>query len=85
MSLCYVPGMVRVVIDDPEVLAKASESSEALRSLCREEVERFHQYLKNFGGDYKDGLAKWERFAIEGYLYQKIRGHLEPSEPPRAA
>jgi hypothetical protein len=85
MSMWYVPAMVRVVIDDPEVLAKVRDGGDALKSLCREEVERFHRYLMDFGGDYKEGLTRWERSAVEGYLYQKIRGHIDAPEPRPAA
>jgi hypothetical protein len=72
--------MFRVVIDDPVALEKA-KSSDGLRDLCRREVARFHEYLQNFGGDYKDGLSKWEGLAIEGYLYQKFRGHIDEKVP----
>jgi len=47
-----------------------------LRALCRKEVDRFEAELRKHP-DYSDGLVKIERFAVEGYLYQKLRGHLD--------
>ena len=61
---------------DPSVL----ENPERLRSLCRKEVERFDEYLRRTDPQFKDGLARFERLAVEGYLYQKARGHLDASE-----
>ena len=46
-----------------------------LRSLCQKEVARFESVMKEHP-DYRDGLVKIERYAVEGYLYQKLRGHL---------
>lgn len=70
-----IPFFMRVMItvEDQTV----ANGGEPLKALCREEVEKFHQYLLKFGGEFKDGLAKFERVAIEGYLYQKIRGHID--------
>lgn len=53
-----------------------------LRDLCRKEVEIFDAYLRSQGGEWVDGLAKFERLAVEGYLYQKIRGHLNEKDGP---
>ena len=76
----YVPGMatLKLVIEasdaERELLAKGGDP---LRDLCRKEVDAFDEYLRNYGGDYGQGLARFERFAVEGFLYQKIRGHLD--------
>lgn len=78
----YVCGMIRVVIDDPAVAAKLKSGGDDLKDLCRKEVERFHQYLQKFGGDYAEGLTNWEKSVVEGYLYQKIRGHIDEKIPP---
>lgn len=51
-------------------------NSGPLRALCRKEVERFEDVLRQHP-DYADGLVKIERLAVEGYLYQKLRGHLD--------
>jgi hypothetical protein len=48
-----------------------------LRSLCRKEVDRFDEYLRRTDPQFRDGLARWERLAVEGYLYQKVKGHLD--------
>jgi len=32
--------------------------------------------------DYADGLVKIERLAVEGYLYQKLRGHIDEKAAP---
>jgi hypothetical protein len=51
-----------------------------LRSLCRKEVDRFDEYLRRTDPQFRDGLARFERLAIEGYIYQKAKGHLDASE-----
>jgi len=51
-----------------------------LRALCQKEVERFEEVLKTHP-DYSDGLVLIERRAVEGYLYQKLRGHLDAKAP----
>lgn len=48
-----------------------------LRSLCQKEVDRFVDYVQHEDPQFRDGLAKFERFAIEGYLYQKAKGHID--------
>jgi hypothetical protein len=48
-----------------------------LRSLCQKEVSRFEQYVQAEDPQFKDGLSRFERLAIEGYLYQKARGHID--------
>jgi hypothetical protein len=47
-----------------------------LRALCRQEVERFEMAVR-VHPDYRDGLVMIEKRAVEGYLYQKIRGHID--------
>jgi len=74
----------------PEELQEAVEAAERdnsslLRGLCQKEIDRFDQYLSNFGSqatndvdrDWVYGLSRWERRVLEGYLYQKIRGHID--------
>jgi len=46
-----------------------------LRALCQKEVEAFESTMR-LHPDYADGLVKIERLAVEGYLYQKLRGHI---------
>jgi hypothetical protein len=53
-----------------------------LRALCRNEVEAFETWIRGHP-DYSDGLVRIERLAVEGYLYQKLRGHIKPSVSPR--
>lgn len=66
---------IKITIEDKDL------DPDTLRSVCSKEVDRFDAYLKKYGGDYVDGLARFERLAIEGFLYQAIRGHLDsPSE-----
>ena len=50
-----------------------------LRSLCRKEVARFELAVRQHP-DYRDGLVMIERRAVEGYLYQKLRNHIDSSE-----
>lgn len=61
--------------EDPAV----ANGGQPLRDLCRQEVRNFDRYLREkVGGEYAAGLSRFERLAIEGFLYQKIRGHIEP-------
>jgi hypothetical protein len=46
-----------------------------LRSLCQKEVALFEAAIRDHP-DYRDGLVKIERLAVEGYLYQKLRNHI---------
>lgn len=65
-------------IVDEDRAEEAAKGGRPLRDLCREEVDNFDQYLKTCGyPEYAHGLAQWERYAIEGYLYQKIRGRID--------
>ena len=68
---------IRLVIDDPQLAEQVRDGGPSLRSLCQKEVDAFDAYLRRYGAEYAEGLAKFERLAIEGYIYQKIRGHLE--------
>jgi hypothetical protein len=52
-----------------------------LRALCRKEVEAFETTIREHP-DYADGLVQIERFAVEGYLYQKLRGHIHAKAAP---
>lgn len=55
-------------------------NADPLRALCQKEVSRFEEGLRGHP-DYSDGLVKIERFAVEGYLYQKLRGHVDEKTP----
>lgn len=68
--------MLKIVIEDQTLAAEAVKGGDTLRDLCREEVDAFENVMRRHP-DYRDGLARFERFAVEGYLYQKIRGHLD--------
>jgi hypothetical protein len=62
-----------------EALASAEQGNPSpLRLLCRKEVECFEAAIKQHP-HYADGLVLIERRVIEGYLYQKLRGHLDAS------
>jgi hypothetical protein len=65
--------------DDFNAAIAAAEKGvgDSLRGLCRKEVERFELYLKKSDAWFSEGLAPFERLAIEGYLYQKLRGHMD--------
>jgi hypothetical protein len=53
--------------------------SDLLRSLCRKEVERFEQYVNAVDPNFSDGqgLVRIEARVLEGYLYQKLKGHID--------
>jgi len=72
---------IRVIVDEA-LDADIAKGGEPLRSLCRREAQRFDAYLRNYGQEYSDGLASWEQKAVEGYLYQKLRGHIDEKEEP---
>ena len=48
-----------------------------LRDLCQKEALRFDEYLRDVDPQFRDGLARFELLAIEGYLYQKAKGHID--------
>lgn len=58
------------------VAAAIRDGGEQLRQIVSAEVDRFDAYLRNFGHEYVEGLARFERLAVEGYIYQKLRGRL---------
>jgi len=64
--------------DDLEKAKSAAEGGDPgpLRGLCQKETSRFEAMLRQHP-EYSDGLVKIERLAVEGYLYQKIRGHVD--------
>lgn len=74
---------MRLVIDLPfsesELNVAKEEASKGnaapLRALCRKELEAFEAVMRKHP-DYADGLVKIEKLAVEGYLYQKLRGHI---------
>lgn len=71
---------VRVPSEDEfNVAVAAAEKGNGvpLRDLCREEVERFEAYLKKSDPWFAEGLVQIEQRAIEGYIYQKLRGHVD--------
>jgi hypothetical protein len=50
-----------------------------LRSLCQKEVERFEQYCVAVDPNFQDGsgFVYIEAKVLEGYLYQKVKGHID--------
>jgi hypothetical protein len=71
------------LVGEPEEIEKLLQGGNVLRSLCQKEVESFNEYLQQFareqpdiGSDYETGLARFEKDAIGGYLYQKLRGRV---------
>ena len=77
MRMLILMSDIALKIEDEELANEVATGGQSLRNLCRKEVEYFDKYLRQHGGEYKEGLAKFEALAIEGYLYQKIRGHLD--------
>lgn len=75
-------AQISVKLEDPsrEEYDALDKGGDPLRTLCRKEVESFDQYLRQWGSespegrDYADGLVRWERNVVEGYLYQKLLG-----------
>ena len=77
--------MAKIVVElsdlsDPEEAASLGKGGDPLRALCQKEVESFDQFLRQWGSeapegrDYVDGLVRWERSVVEGFLYQKLMG-----------
>ena len=62
-----------------EIVAKGGPP---LRDLCQREVASFDAYLRQHGKEYSEGLSRFERLAVEGYIYQKLRGRLDKSPEP---
>ena len=77
--------MIKISVDDSlkEIVANGGDP---LRTLCQKEVDLFDAYLRKYGDDrrneYKGGMAKFERWMLEGYLYQKLRGRLDQDVLP---
>ena len=84
--MTYAPGrryecfVIDLKVTDPETAKAVAEGGAPLRSLCQKEVSKFEDYLREYGGEYGEGLARFERLAIEGYIYQKVRGHFDGQE-----
>jgi hypothetical protein len=76
---------IKLPFAEDELAAAQAEASRGnagpLRDLCRKEVEAFEACIKQHP-DYADGLVKIERLAVEGYLYQKVRGHVDEKAAP---
>ncbi len=68
--------------DEMRVASEAAQkgNSGPLRALCQKERERFEAVIKRHP-DYSDGLVMIEQRAVEGYLYKKLRGHLDEKSP----
>lgn len=76
----YSRRMTKIVVTldgDPSAAEALTEGSQVLRDLCQKEVESFDQYVRVVDPQFADGLSKWECRAIEGYLYQKLKGHID--------
>ena len=69
--------MITLTVDDPDVADAVVNGGQQLRDLCHKEVGLFDEYLRRYGKEYAGGLSRFERLAIEGYLYQKIRGRVD--------
>jgi len=69
-------GESPVTNPDPKYIEKLRDPS-YLRSLCQKEVSRFEEYVRTEDPQFQDGLSRFEKLAIEGYLYQKVRGHVD--------
>ena len=54
--------------------------SQLLRDLCRKEVESFDEYLRRVDPQFTDGLSKWESLVVQGYIYQKLKGHIDAQD-----
>jgi hypothetical protein len=62
--------------------SQVSQDPKVLRSLCQKEVSLFDNYLRRTDPQFSDGLSRFERLAVEGYIYQKARGHIDAQENP---
>jgi hypothetical protein len=64
---------------DHEDIESLFRDTEHLRSLCRKEVERFEQYCNATDPSFEDGVGfvRIEARVLEGYLYQKLKGHID--------
>lgn len=68
---------MKVQIADPQN-AKGAMDPAYLRDLCRKEVDEFERYMRANEPTWSGGLASWEKQVLKTYLYQKIRGRIEP-------
>ena len=74
-------AVFELVITDSKLRESVADGGQPLIDLCRKEADTFDSYLRGCGiMQYEDGLAKWERECLAGYLYQKVRGRLEPEK-----
>jgi hypothetical protein len=69
-----------VNVDDPD---RVRSDATYLRDLCRKEASRFDEYLRTTDPQFRDGLARFELLAVEGYLYQKAKGHIDEEDGNR--
>ena len=82
-NVCRLFGMnltIELPFTEQEFKAAQDEAAKGnvgpLRLLCRKEVEAFEAAMRQHS-DYADGLVRIERLAVEGYLYQKLRNHIQ--------
>lgn len=68
-------------LQDAKAAVKERHDALPLRLLCRREVGFFERQAMQHP-DYSDGFTRIERFVVEGYLVQKLLGHVDaaPSE-----
>jgi hypothetical protein len=76
---------IHIAMPSEESFRSAIESADAgvsgpLRDLCHKEVTLFEEYLQRADPSFQEGLVHIERLAITGYLYQKLRGHIDAQE-----
>lgn len=76
----YECPVIDLKIADPDLAEKVANGGVPLRDLCRQEVDKFDTYLRGYSDEYVEGLARFERLAIEGYIYQKVRGRFDGQE-----
>ena len=80
MNLVFELPFAEPELNDAKAEA-ARGNAGPLRALCQKEVLAFEAAMRKHP-DYADGLVKIERLAVEGYLYQKIRGHIDEKAAP---
>ena len=66
---------------EPAMKAAAAGNRGPLTILCQKEADRFETYVSRHDPQFSDGLVRIEKMAITGYLYQKLRGHLDAAIP----
>ena len=62
------------------VTAAERGDGKPLRTLCQIEVALFEQYVRVADPSFADGLVQIEKLAVQGYLYQKMRGHIDATD-----